>query len=174
MHTAYGYAAVLSLCTLILAILHHLYFYHVQCAGMRIRVAMCHMIYRKALRLSNSAMGKTTTGQIVNLLSNDVNKFDQVTIFLHFLWAGPLQAIGVTILLWVEIGISCLAGLAILVILLPLQSCIGKLFSSLRSKTAAFTDARIRTMNEVITGMRIIKMYAWEKSFADLITNLRK
>uniref|UniRef100_A0A8I5Y0H3 ATP binding cassette subfamily C member 4 n=1 Tax=Rattus norvegicus TaxID=10116 RepID=A0A8I5Y0H3_RAT len=128
----------------------------------------------EALRLSNSAMGKTTTGQIVNLLSNDVNKFDQVTIFLHFLWAGPLQAIGVTILLWVEIGISCLAGLAILVILLPLQSCIGKLFSSLRSKTAAFTDARIRTMNEVITGMRIIKMYAWEKSFADLITNLRK
>lgn len=174
LHTAYGYAAVLSLCTLILAILHHLYFYHVQCAGMRIRVAMCHMIYRKALRLSNSAMGKTTTGQIVNLLSNDVNKFDQVTIFLHFLWAGPLQAIGVTVLLWMEIGISCLAGMAILVILLPLQSCIGKLFSSLRSKTAAFTDARIRTMNEVITGMRIIKMYAWEKSFADLITNLRK
>uniref|UniRef100_A0A8C2LHR1 ATP-binding cassette, sub-family C member 4 n=2 Tax=Cricetulus griseus TaxID=10029 RepID=A0A8C2LHR1_CRIGR len=128
----------------------------------------------EALRLSNTAMGKTTTGQIVNLLSNDVNKFDQVTIFLHFLWAGPLQAIGVTILLWVEIGISCLAGMAVLVVLLPLQSCIGKLFSSLRSKTAAFTDARIRTMNEVITGMRIIKMYAWETSFAELITSLRR
>ncbi|XP_064349099.1 ATP-binding cassette sub-family C member 4 isoform X3 [Camelus dromedarius] len=141
---------------------------------MRLRVAMCHMIYRKALRLSNVAMGKTTTGQIVNLLSNDVNKFDQVTIFLHFLWAGPLQAVLVTVLLWMEVGISCLAGMAILIILLPLQSCIGKLFSSLRSKTAAFTDVRIRTMNEVITGIRIIKMYAWEKSFADLITNLRR
>ncbi|KAL6087398.1 hypothetical protein STEG23_033403, partial [Scotinomys teguina] len=47
LHTAYGYAAVLSVCTLILAILHHLYFYHVQCAGMKLRVAMCHMIYRK-------------------------------------------------------------------------------------------------------------------------------
>ncbi|XP_026971791.1 ATP-binding cassette sub-family C member 4 isoform X2 [Sagmatias obliquidens] len=141
---------------------------------MRLRVAMCHMIYRKALCLSNLAMGKTTTGQIVNLLSNDVNRFDQVTIFLHFLWAGPLQAIIVTILLWMEIGISCLAGMAVLIILLPLQSCIGKLFSSLRSKTAAFTDTRIRTMNEVITGIRIIKMYGWEKSFADLITSLRR
>ncbi|XP_039693710.1 ATP-binding cassette sub-family C member 4 isoform X5 [Pteropus medius] len=128
----------------------------------------------EALRLSNAAMSKTTTGQIVNLLSNDVNKFDQVTIFLHFLWAGPLQAIAVTALLWMEIGISCLAGLAVLIILLPLQSCIGKLFSSLRSKTAAFTDMRIRSMNEVITGIRIIKMYAWEKSFAELITNLRR
>ncbi|XP_055282538.1 ATP-binding cassette sub-family C member 4 isoform X2 [Moschus berezovskii] len=174
LYEAYGYAGVLSAGTLVLAILHHLYFYHVQCAGMRLRVAMCHMIYRKALRLSNSAMGKTTTGQIVNLLSNDVNKFDQVTIFLHFLWAGPLQAIVVTALLWMEIGISCLAGMTVLIILLPLQSCVGKLFSSLRSKTAGFTDTRIRTMNEVITGIRIIKMYAWEKSFADLITNLRR
>ncbi|XP_069323195.1 ATP-binding cassette sub-family C member 4 isoform X2 [Eulemur rufifrons] len=174
LHTAYAYATVLTFSTLVLAILHHLYFYHVQCAGMRLRVAMCHMIYRKALCLSNMALGKTTTGQIVNLLSNDVNKFDQVTIFLHFLWAGPLQAIAVTALLWMEIGISCLAGMAVLIILLPLQSCIGKLFSSLRSKTAAFTDIRIRTMNEVITGIRIIKMYAWEKSFADLITDLRR
>ncbi|XP_043846485.1 ATP-binding cassette sub-family C member 4 [Dromiciops gliroides] len=171
---AYGYAAALSFCTLILAILHHLYFYHVQCVGMKLRVAMCHMIYRKALRLSNAAMGKTTTGQIVNLLSNDVNKFDQVTIFLHFLWAGPIQAIAVTALLWMEIGVSCLGGMAVLLILLPVQSCFGKLFSSFRSQTAAFTDVRIRTMNEVIMGIRIIKMYAWEKSFAELITHLRR
>uniref|UniRef100_A0A8D0YX13 Cystic fibrosis transmembrane conductance regulator n=1 Tax=Sus scrofa TaxID=9823 RepID=A0A8D0YX13_PIG len=174
LYETYGYAGGLITCVLLLAILHHLYFYHVQCAGMRLRVAMCHMIYRKALRLSNLAMGKTTTGQIVNLLSNDVNKFDQVTVFLHFLWAGPLQALIVTALLWMEIGISCLAGMAVLIILLPLQSCLGKLFSSLRSKTAAYTDVRIRTMNEVITGIRIIKMYAWEKSFADLIARLRR
>ncbi|NXO04289.1 MRP4 protein, partial [Rhinopomastus cyanomelas] len=171
---AYCYAAALSVCTLILAIMHHLYFYHVQRAGMKLRVAMCHMIYRKALRLSNVAMAKTTTGQIVNLLSNDVNKFDQVTIFLHFLWAGPLQAVAVTVLLWMEIGPSCLAGMAVLIILLPVQTCIGRLFSSLRSKTAALTDVRIRTMNEVISGMKIIKMYAWETSFAELVNGLRR
>uniref|UniRef100_A0A8C0FHW5 Multidrug resistance-associated protein 4 n=1 Tax=Bubo bubo TaxID=30461 RepID=A0A8C0FHW5_BUBBB len=171
---AYCYAAALSVCTLILAIMHHLYFYHVQRAGMKLRVAMCHMIYRKALRLSNVAMAKTTTGQIVNLLSNDVNKFDQVTIFLHFLWAGPIQAVAVTVLLWIEIGPSCLAGMAVLIILLPVQTCIGRLFSSLRSKTAALTDVRIRTMNEVISGMKIIKMYAWEKSFAELVNGLRR
>ncbi|XDA80103.1 hypothetical protein R6Z07F_010097 [Ovis aries] len=173
LHEAYGYAAGLSACVLVWAVLHHLYFYHIQRVGMRLRVAVCHMIYRKALRLSSSAMGKTTTGQVVNLLSNDVNRFDQVTMFLHYLWMGPLQAVAVTVLLWMEIGISCLAGMAVLIILLLLQTCFGKLFSSLRSKTAALTDKRIRTMSEVITGIRTIKMNAWEKSFIDRITRLR-
>ncbi|XP_030057237.1 ATP-binding cassette sub-family C member 4 [Microcaecilia unicolor] len=171
---AYINATALSFCTLTLAILHHLYFYFVTRTGMKLRVAMCHMIYKKALRLSNAAMGKTTIGQIVNLLSNDVNRFDQATIFLHFLWAAPLQAIAVTVLLWIEIGPSCLAGMAVLFILMPMQTCFGKLFTSLRSKTAALTDSRIRTMNEVIAGIRIIKMYAWETSFSELVSTLRR
>lgn len=45
-----GYAAALSTCTIGLALIHHLYFYHVQRAGMKIRVAMCHMIYKKVSR----------------------------------------------------------------------------------------------------------------------------
>uniref|UniRef100_A0A8B9JLN5 Cystic fibrosis transmembrane conductance regulator n=1 Tax=Astyanax mexicanus TaxID=7994 RepID=A0A8B9JLN5_ASTMX len=174
LYEAYGYAAGVSCCTLGLALLHHLYFYHVQRAGMKIRIAMCHMIYKKALCLSSVAMGQTTTGQIVNLLSNDVNRFDEVTIFLHFLWVGPLQAAAVIGLLWQEIGASCLAGMAVLVILMPLQTVFGRLFSKFRSKTAALTDSRIRTMNEVVSGIRIIKMYAWEKPFAALVNDVRK
>ncbi|XP_008276233.1 ATP-binding cassette sub-family C member 4 [Stegastes partitus] len=169
-----GYAAGLSVCTIGLALLHHLYFYHVQRAGMKIRVAMCHMIYKKALCLSTSAMGKTTTGQIVNLLSNDVNRFDDVTIFLHFLWVGPLQAAVVVGLLWVEIGPSCLAGMVVLMFLMPTQTMFGRLFSKFRSKTAVLTDSRIRTMNEVVSGIRIIKMYAWEKPFAALVSDVRR
>ncbi|XP_068165844.1 ATP-binding cassette sub-family C member 4 [Antennarius striatus] len=168
-----GYAAGMSLCTIGLTMLHHLYFYHVQRSGMKIRVAMCHMIYKKALCLSSSAMGKTTTGQIVNLLSNDVNKFDEVTIFLHYLWVGPLQAAAVVGLLWVEIGPSCLAGMVVLMFLMPVQTMFGRLFSKYRSKTAALTDGRIRIMNEVVSGIRIIKMYAWEKPFAALVADVR-
>uniref|UniRef100_A0A663MJT2 Multidrug resistance-associated protein 4 n=1 Tax=Athene cunicularia TaxID=194338 RepID=A0A663MJT2_ATHCN len=167
LNVAYGYAAALSVCTLILAIMHHLYFYHVQRAGMKLRVAMCHMIYRK--------VSKPVHRYIWHLTAISLGEFkNTVTIFLHFLWAGPIQAVAVTVLLWMEIGPPCLAGMAVLIILLPVQTCIGRLFSSLRSKTAALTDVRIRTMNEVISGMKIIKMYAWEKSFAELVNGLRR
>ena len=44
---AYGYAAGLSACVLVWAVLHHLCFYHMQRVGMRLRVAVCRMIYRK-------------------------------------------------------------------------------------------------------------------------------
>lgn len=50
LHETLGYAAAMSLCTIGLALLHHLYFYYVQRAGMKIRVAMCHMIYKKVSR----------------------------------------------------------------------------------------------------------------------------
>ncbi|XP_047457991.1 ATP-binding cassette sub-family C member 4-like [Mugil cephalus] len=171
---AYGYAAGIMVSTFSLSVLHHLYFYLVQRAGMKIRVAMCHMIYRKALCLNNTAMAQTTTGQIVNLLSNDVNKFDEVTLYLHFLWVGPLQAVSVILLLMYAIGPSCLAGMAVFFILMPVQTMFGRLFSSLRDETAVLTDERIRTMNEVISGIRVIKMYGWEKPFGALVDEVRR
>lgn len=43
-----------------------------------------------------------------------------------------------------------------------------------RAETAALTDDRIRTMNEVISGIRVIKMYGWEKPFATLVDEVRR
>uniref|UniRef100_A0A673C8C9 Multidrug resistance-associated protein 4 n=1 Tax=Sphaeramia orbicularis TaxID=375764 RepID=A0A673C8C9_9TELE len=173
-YEAYTYAGGISMSTIGLAVLHHLYFYHVQRAGMKIRVAMCHMIYRKALCLNSTALAKTTTGQIVNLLSNDVNKFDEVTLYLHFLWIGPLQAGTVIVLLLYAIGPSCLAGMAFFFILMPVQTMFGRFFSRFRAETAILTDDRIRTMNEIITGIRVIKMYGWEKPFGALVDEVRR
>uniref|UniRef100_UPI00358E0961 ATP-binding cassette sub-family C member 4-like n=1 Tax=Myxine glutinosa TaxID=7769 RepID=UPI00358E0961 len=133
--TAYLYAAGVSGCAFAFAIIHHIYFFQSQRIGMRIRVALCHIIYSKALRLSSTAMKYTTTGQVVNLLSNDVNRFDQVTIFMHYLWIGPLQAAAVVGLLWQEVGIACLAGISVLLILMPMQTLIGRVFSRYRYRS---------------------------------------
>ncbi|KAJ8309987.1 hypothetical protein KUTeg_011852 [Tegillarca granosa] len=164
---AYLFAMGVSLCAVVLAVTHHPYFFSVQRIGMKLRVAACSLLYRKALRLSNTALGQTTTGQIVNLMSNDA------AIFIHYLWVGPLQAIPVLIILWIELGPSTLAGFGVLLLLVPVQSWMGKLFSKLRHKTAVHTDERVKVMNEIISGMRVIKMYCWEKPFGDLVGKIR-
>ncbi|XP_052217717.1 ATP-binding cassette sub-family C member 4-like isoform X4 [Dreissena polymorpha] len=171
---SYLFAGGVSLCALVLAVTHHPYFFGVQRIGMKMRIACCSLLYRKSLRLSNEGLSKTTTGQIVNLLSNDVNRFDQAVIFLHFLWVGPLEAVAVLAILWHELGPSTLAGFAVLLLLVPVQGWMGKLFSKFRTKTAKYTDERVRLMNEIIAGMRVIKMYCWEKPFGDLVKKVRK
>ncbi|XP_063867034.1 ATP-binding cassette sub-family C member 4-like isoform X1 [Scylla paramamosain] len=153
---------------------HHPYFFGVQHGGMTLRISSCTLIYRKALRLSKAALGKTTTGQMVNLLSNDVNRFDTSAIFLHYIWIGPLQTLIVLGILWNEIGPACLAGIMLLLLFVPFQTWLGRVFSKLRMATAHRTDERVRIMHEIINAMRIIKMYTWEKPFTTLTEAARK
>ena len=111
---------------------------------------------------------------MVNLLSNDVNRFDFSTMFIHYLWCGPLQFLIVMYLTWRSIGNATFVGGTLILAFVPLQSWIGKKFSQFRSQTAQKTDERIRLMSEIIQGIKVIKMYAWEHSFAKLIAEARK
>lgn len=80
-------------------------------------------IISQILRLSKSAQGKTAAGQVVNLLSNDVNRFDFVTLFLHFVWITPIQTTVITYFIWEAVGWSALIGvLAIFLQTVPVQS----------------------------------------------------
>ncbi|XP_038050410.1 multidrug resistance-associated protein 4-like [Patiria miniata] len=171
---AYLQAVGLSLTALFMLITHHACFFGFNITGMRLRTACSGLIFRKSLRLSNLALGETTIGQLVNILSNDVNRFDLAFQFLHYLWIAPFQLIAVIALAWREIGVSCLAGISVLIFTAPLQGYMGKLFSKLRAKTALLSDTRIRIMNEVISGIRVIKIYAWEHSFGNLVAESRR
>lgn len=50
----------------------------------------------------------------------------------------------------------------------------GKLSAIYRKRIAFKTDERIRLMDEIICGIQVIKMYAWEKPFAKLIRHVRR
>lgn len=90
--------------------------------GMKLRVACCSLIYRKSLRLSKTALRETTAGQVVNLLSNDVNRFDVAVIFAHLLWVGPLETVLVTYLMYQQVGYSAVIGVVFMLLFIPLQS----------------------------------------------------
>ncbi|XP_023166760.2 probable multidrug resistance-associated protein lethal(2)03659 [Drosophila hydei] len=171
--TAILYAVGVILCSAFNVLFMHPYMLGMFHTGMKVRVAMCSMIYRKALRLSRTALGDTTTGQVVNLISNDVGRLDVSVIHTHYLWLGPVEIGVVTWLMYREIGVSAFFGVAIMLLFIPLQAYLGKKTSSLRLKTALRTDERVRMMNEIISGIQVIKMYAWEIPFSNMINYVR-
>ncbi|KAK9869792.1 hypothetical protein WA026_003524 [Henosepilachna vigintioctopunctata] len=141
--------------------------------SMKMRICCTSMIYRKALKLSKNALAKTTTGQIVNLLSNDVTKFEQGFDNTDYALVAPIQTILGLYILYREIGVSAVFGVLFLLSFVPLQIYVGKRTSSLRHKTAAKTDERVKLMNEIICGIQVIKMYCWEKPFSKLVSLAR-
>ena len=50
----------------------------------------------------------------------------------------------------------------------------GNLFGQIRLKVAGKTDRRLRIMNEVVSAMRVIKMYTWEIPFSKLVRDARQ
>ncbi|CAH1105165.1 unnamed protein product [Psylliodes chrysocephalus] len=152
----------------------HNYQMRVLALGMRIRVAACSLIYRKALKLSKSSLAETTIGQMVNLLSNDVSRFDFSAQFIHLIWLAPTETVIVMFMLYLYVGPTGLVGCMFLLSFIPFQMYMAKLTSQYRLKTAIRTDERVRLMNEIISGVQVIKMYTWEKPFAKLVEFVRQ
>lgn len=79
----------------------------------------------QALRLSQMALSETAPGKLVNLLSNDVQRFNSLST-MHPLWFSPVTTIVATYILWNEIRWAGLIGVAIILAFIPIQSNISR------------------------------------------------
>lgn len=170
---AYLYATLVALNRLVFCIFHGPYYWAISRMGMDVRVALCTLIYKKVLKLSNNSLQEINTGRVHVMMTSDVNRFDQLFLYLHYLWLGPLEALVILILLYLRIGWACLPGYFIMFALIPGQTFMSRLFLKLRKRTVQFTDKRITLMTEIITAMRTIKMLACESVFAKMVEKIR-
>ena len=172
--TIYGYAAGLTGSTMMGAmILHHLAFMEGWRLGQVCSTATVGLIYRKGLSVNPSAMAELSTGFIVNLATNDVERFQMWSIFVYFVVLAPLQLAFATWLVWQQVGASALIGPALMLGLCPVYIKVGRKTKELRVGIAKQTDSRVMKMAEVLRGMRVLKMNGWREPFAALISGIR-
>lgn len=124
--------------------------------------------------LKRSEIQKLLTGKTINLLSNDVQKLEKVFWALFLFLFAPLEISASCFILWFLIGWRALAGVAFYAVALVYIILISHQSGQLRLKTAAATDRRLEAMNEILSGIRTVKMYAWEWNFAEMIKQLRR
>ncbi|KAJ3218943.1 Multidrug resistance-associated protein 4 [Clydaea vesicula] len=140
--------------------------------GIRFRVCFSSLIYGKMLKLSSGHA--SSTGKIVNLISNDVQRLEDVSLFVPFLFTAPIDIILSTLYLYFQIGYSALFALLALFLFVLVQSYLGKKFGSIRSHTVKHRDDRVRTISDMIAGILVVKLYAWENPFKTKVEIDRK
>eukprot|EP01029_Cantina_marsupialis_P003080 TRINITY_DN1290_c0_g1_i7.p1 TRINITY_DN1290_c0_g1~~TRINITY_DN1290_c0_g1_i7.p1 ORF type:complete len:1228 (-),score=221.18 TRINITY_DN1290_c0_g1_i7:236-3691(-) len=130
-------------------------------------------IFHKSLKLSAMGRELSSTGQIQNLVAKDSETFlGFIYTFGENIYSPFTIIIGVTYI-YLLIGWSVFVGCLLFVIVLPVSAFLFGKSNSLMLNLQHHVDARLKSSNEVFSGMKIIKLYCWEKPFQEVITSIR-
>uniref|UniRef100_H0VI28 ATP binding cassette subfamily C member 2 n=1 Tax=Cavia porcellus TaxID=10141 RepID=H0VI28_CAVPO len=169
---------VYTICLFVVSLLQSLclqsYFQLCFMLGMSVRTTVMASVYKKALTLSHLNRRQYTIGETVNLMSVDAQKLMDVTNFFHLLWSTVLQIVLSIFFLWRELGPSVLAGVGVMVLLIPVNGIFATKNRNIQFKNMKYKDKRLKVMNEILSGMKILKYFAWEPSFKDQVNSIRK
>uniref|UniRef100_A0A8C5S177 ATP binding cassette subfamily C member 12 n=1 Tax=Laticauda laticaudata TaxID=8630 RepID=A0A8C5S177_LATLA len=124
--------------------------------------------------LTCKSLKHASLSKLINFLANDGFRIFEAALFGPMPMLAPLLIIVCTIYSCVLLGPTALMGTFIYAAFIPLQMLMAKLTSVFRRRSILLTDKRVLIMNEVLMYIKLIKMYAWEKSFAKIITGIRE
>uniref|UniRef100_A0A4W6ERN8 ATP-binding cassette, sub-family C (CFTR/MRP), member 8 n=1 Tax=Lates calcarifer TaxID=8187 RepID=A0A4W6ERN8_LATCA len=143
--------------------------------GINLRGAIQTKIYNKIMRLctSNMSMGELTVAQICNLVAIDTNQLMWFFFLCPNLWAMPIQIIVGVILLYYLLGISALIGATVIAVLAPVQYFVATKLSQTQKSTLEYSSERLKKTNELLRGIKLLKLYAWENIFCDSVEETR-
>ncbi|XP_055778219.1 ATP-binding cassette sub-family C member 8-like isoform X2 [Salvelinus fontinalis] len=143
--------------------------------GINLRGAIQTKIYNKIMRLctSNMSMGELTVGQICNLVAIDTNQLMWFFFLCPNLWAMPVQIIVGVILLYYLLGISALIGATVIAVLAPVQYFVATKLSQAQQSTLEYSSERLKKTNELLRGIKLLKLYAWEHIFCHSVEETR-
>uniref|UniRef100_A0A8B9T0J0 ATP binding cassette subfamily C member 8 n=1 Tax=Anas platyrhynchos TaxID=8839 RepID=A0A8B9T0J0_ANAPL len=144
--------------------------------GINLRGAIQTKIYNKIMQLStsNMSMGEMTAGQICNLVAIDTNQLMWFFFLCPNLWAMPVQIIVGVLLLYYLLGISALIGAAVIIVLAPVQYFVATKLSQAQRSTLEYSNERLKKTNEMLRGIKLLKLYAWEHIFHSSVEETRQ
>ncbi|CAI9738034.1 resistance-associated 1-like isoform X1 [Octopus vulgaris] len=169
---------VLSMILFVLQILQSLFnntsFFITMLLAMRIRGLLTSFVFRKMLTLNNACRQTMSMGHIVNTMSIDCSRFQEAIPFLYVMISSPIQISLSLYLLYQQLGASAFAGLVLLVFFIPVNGILMGKIKMYQAQQMKSKDIRIKLMNEILNGIKVIKLYAWEESLQKKINEIRK
>ncbi|NXH43271.1 MRP7 protein, partial [Dicaeum eximium] len=155
------------------ALLRNQFSYEMNKVTLMVRAAVISAIYRKALRVSSTSLARFTVGEIVNFMSTDTDRLVNFCRSFHELWSLPVQLAITLYLLYQQVGVAFLGGVALALLLVPINKIIANRIMVNNKKMLQHKDTRVKLMTEFLCGIRVIKFYTWEQHFSTRINACR-
>ena len=151
----------------------HQYFQRAFETGMRVKSSLTAMIYSKSMKLSNEGRASKSTGDIVNYMAVDTQRLQDLTQYGQMLWSAPFQIILCMASLYQLLGISMLAGVGAMLLMIPVNGLVARIMKDLQKKQMKNKDARTRLVTEILNNMKSIKLFAWSQAFLNKLNFVR-
>ncbi|OMO85696.1 hypothetical protein CCACVL1_10040 [Corchorus capsularis] len=149
------------------------YSFHLSKLKLKLRSSIMTVLYRKCLFVSIAERSKFSEGEIQTFMSVDADRTVNLCNSFHDMWSLPFQ-IGVALyLLYTQVKLAFMAGLAITILLIPVNKWISELIASATEKMMKQKDERIRRTGELLAHIRTLKMYSWEIHFSSWLMDTR-
>uniref|UniRef100_A0A670HSL5 ATP binding cassette subfamily C member 6 n=1 Tax=Podarcis muralis TaxID=64176 RepID=A0A670HSL5_PODMU len=146
----YGYAVALLLVVVMQTLIQQAYQRLNLLTVGKIRTAVTGLVYKKALNLSSSSRKKYTTGETVNLMTADIQQLTELAVNLNLLWSAPFQILLAITFLWQELGPSVLAGVSVLLLVLPANAFFAVKVKQLQKSQMKSKDKQIKLLSEIL------------------------
>ena len=116
---------------------------------------------------------ETTSGQMLNLMQTNTKTVVDMLPYLNMIWSAPLQIAISLIILWQYLKLASLASVLVIALLVPLNIFVTTKMRMYQLKKLKLQDSRIKLTNELLSGIKVIKMYGWEVAFQKLVNKIR-
>ncbi|KAF9357890.1 Multidrug resistance-associated protein 1 [Mortierella sp. AD094] len=143
-------------------------------ASVESRTALITMVYRKSLKLSSGSKKKFTTGEITNHMSVDAERFDISFASIPLLISTPYEICIAIWMIYLQISWSVFVGVAVILLVGPINGAISSVFYKLDDAKMKVTDDRVGLTSEVLSSMKVIKLYGWDDSFRERVNQYRR
>ncbi|KAG9309821.1 P-loop containing nucleoside triphosphate hydrolase protein [Chiua virens] len=168
----YSLAILMFVSSMVQTIILHQYFQICMMTGMRIRAGLVTVIYNKALVLSSDERSRAT-GDIVNLMSVDATRIQDLCTYGLIAISGPYQITLAFVSLYNLLGWSAFVGVAIMILSTPLNAWTAQILKKMHEKQMKNRDKRTRLMSELLANIKSIKLYAWDYAFIRRVLHVR-
>ncbi|KAF0711615.1 hypothetical protein As57867_005163, partial [Aphanomyces stellatus] len=148
------------------------YAYHI---SMNLKCVLSHVVYKKTLTLSSTAKTKFSSGEVVTMSSVDQDRIALGLGLSHWTFISPAFLLVIFIMLGFELGVlAALVGGIVMALFVAVGYVTGSKVGLLRRDILQVQAERVKLTNEVLQGIRVVKLYAWEVAIQNQLHDIRQ